>query len=56
MPKPPKRPTRERIVKSTGEPFDVFVRRVLSVPKAEMDRREAAYPRGRKKKARPGRP
>ena len=52
MPKPPKRPTRERIVKPTGEPFDVFLRRVLSVSKKELDRREAAYPRGGKKKAR----
>jgi len=47
--KPAKRPTRERIVKSTGEPFDVFMKRVLSVPKKEIDRREAAYQRGRKK-------
>jgi hypothetical protein len=50
--KPAKRPTREPIVKSTGEPFDVFMKRLLSVPKKEIDRREAAYQRARKKKKR----
>lgn len=52
MLKPGKRPTRERIVKSTGEPFDVFLSKVLSVSKTELDRREAAYPRRKKKRKR----
>lgn len=44
-----KRPTRERIVKSTGEPFDVFLKRVLAVPKKEIDRKQAAYERAKAK-------
>jgi hypothetical protein len=38
------------MVKPAGQPFDVFMKRVLSVPKKEIDRREAAYQRGRKKR------
>ena len=57
MPKPSgakseqvKLPTRERMVKSTGEPFDTFMRRVLSVPKKELDRKQTAYERSKKKR------
>jgi hypothetical protein len=50
MSSPDKKKTREPIIKSTGEPFDEFVKRLVRVPKSEIDRRMAADRRKRKKR------
>jgi hypothetical protein len=50
MANPNKKKTREPIVKSTGEPFDEFVKRVVRVPKSEVDRQMAAERRKRKRR------